>query len=130
MPVNPRTGRPFAHGCEDFGSGGGGGGDASGAFWSSFAVAGASVVVTAVNLGLKYVYSALIDFEGPASRTEKVLLLTRKLAFAMFVNTGCLTLVMHGNPSWFTGGGSFGEASVLRELSVFVGVEDDFGVDW
>jgi len=89
----------------------------------------ASVAITVINTGLKYAYSALIDFEGPASRTEKVLSLTRKLAFAMFVNTGCLTLLINGNPSWFTGGASHAEY-LLSSVEVFVGPEDDFSVEW
>jgi len=123
--ADPRTGSLEAYDCASYHTAA-----AASSALSSLALVGASVVVTAVNLGLKYVYSSLIDFEGPASRTEKVLLLTRKLAFAMFVNTGCLTLVMNGNPSWFTGGASYAEASAFRRLQVFVGPEDDFGADW
>ena len=87
---------------------------------SSLALGGATLTVTVVNLGLNAVYSLLIDFEGPSSRTEKVLLLTRKLALAMIVNTGFLTLVINGNPSYFTGGNSYTER-LLSTLHVFVG---------
>lgn len=70
--------------------------------------------VMVVNLGLKYIYIYLIDFEGPASRTEKILSLTRKLTFAMFVNTGCLTLILNGNLAWILGGASKMDKLLLK----------------
>jgi len=93
------------------------------ATWYALVIVSALVVVF-VNTLLKVIMISLANFEKHATLSGRAVSLTLKIAFAQFLNTAILTLIINSNISRLQ------ESNVAESLNLFSGSYDDFSREW